>query len=104
MTDIEIKLIKFLLSSAVYSDNAIMKNLGINEAELVKAYETLEKNGYLESYEAYEARNPKTNCSSNCYSDGDCSACNKCSMNSTFDTSKVKVITAKAIREFEMED
>lgn len=59
MTDIEIKLIKFLLTSSVYSDNAVMKNLGINEEELAKAYESLEKNGYLESYSEYEARNPK---------------------------------------------
>ena len=41
MTDIEIKLIKFLLTSSVYSDNAVMKNLGINEEELAKAYESL---------------------------------------------------------------
>lgn len=100
MTDIEIKLIKFLLTSSVYSDNAVMKNLGINEEELAKAYESLEKNGYLESYSEYEARNPKTGCSSNCCSGGDCSSCNKCSMDNTFDTSKVKVITVKAILEF----
>ena len=56
MTDIEIKLIKFLLTSSVYSDNAIMKNLGINEEELAAAYNSLEKNGYLESYKEYEAR------------------------------------------------
>lgn len=103
MTDIEIKLIKFLLISSVYSDNAVMKNLGINEEELAKAYESLEKNGYLESYSEYEARNPKTGCSSNCCSGGDCSSCNKCSMDNTFDTSKVKVITVKAILEFETE-
>lgn len=103
MTDIEIKLIKFLLTSSVYSDNAVMKNLGINEEELAKAYESLEKNGYLESYSEYEARNPKTGCSSNCCSGGDRSSCNKCSMDNTFDTSKVKVITVKAILEFETE-
>lgn len=103
MTDIEIKLIKFLLTSSVYSDNAVMKNLGINEEELAKAYESLEKNGYLESYSEYEARNPKTGCSSNCCSGGDCSSCNKCSMDNTFDTSKVKVVTVKAILEFETE-
>lgn len=103
MTDIEIKLIKFLLTSSVYSDNAVMKNLGINEEELAKAYESLEKNGYLESYSEYEARNPKTGCSSNCCSGRDCSSCNKCSMDNTFDTSKVKVITVKAILEFETE-
>ena len=103
MTDIGIKLIKFLLTSSVYSDNAVMKNLGINEEELAKAYESLEKNGYLESYSEYEARNPKTGCSSNCCSGGDCSSCNKCSMDNTFDTSKVKVVTVKAILEFETE-
>ncbi len=101
MTNIEIKLIKFLLSSSVYSDNAVMKNLGINEEELATAYNSLEKNGYLESYGEYEARNQKTGCSSTCCSGGNCSSCNKCSMNNTFDTSKVKVITVKAILEFD---
>lgn len=103
MTNIETKLIKFLLTSPVYSDNAVMKNLGINEEELAKAYESLEKAGYLESYKEYEARNPKTGCSSNCCSGGECSSCNKCSMDNTFDTSKVKVITIKAILEFDNE-
>ena len=101
MTNIEIKLIKFLLSSSVYSDNAVMKNLGINEEELATAYNSLEKNGYLESYGEYEARNQKIGCSSTCCSGGNCSSCNKCSMNNTFDTSKVKVITVKAILEFD---
>ncbi|BBA52126.1 hypothetical protein [Fusobacterium varium] len=101
MTDIEIKLIKFLLTSSVYSDNAVMKNLGINEEELAAAYNSLEKNGYLESYKEYESRNPKTGCSSNCCSNGNCSNCNKCSINTTLDTSKVKVITVKAILEFD---
>ncbi|MDU1909832.1 hypothetical protein [Fusobacterium sp.] len=101
MTDIEIRLIRFLLTSSVYSDNAVMKNLGINEEELIAAYNSLEKNGYLESYKEYEARNPKKGCSSNCCSEKNCSSCNSCSMDNTFDTSKIKIITIKAILEFD---
>ncbi len=109
MTDIEINLIKFLLTSSAYSDNAIMKNLGINEEELREAYDSLERNGYLESYEEYEARNTQKGCSSgcggdkNCSSGKDCSSCNKCSINKNFDTSKIKVLTIKAILEFDNE-
>ena len=50
MTELEIKIIKFLLSSAVYSENAIMKNLGIDSDVLNKSFKILEENGYLESY------------------------------------------------------
>lgn len=103
MTDIEIKLIKFLITSSIYSDNAVMKNLGINEKELASAYNSLEKKGYLESYKEYEARNPKTGCSSNSCNSGDCNSCNKCDMSNAFDTSKIKVITVKAILEFDNE-
>ena len=49
MTELEIKIIKFLLSSAVYSENAIMKNLGIDKNILDKSLKILEDNGYLES-------------------------------------------------------
>ena len=38
MNEIDKKVIKFLLSAAVYSDNAIMKNLGISEEELKSSY------------------------------------------------------------------
>ena len=56
MNEIDKKVIKFLLSAAVYSDNAIMKNLGISEEELKNSYITLEKEGYLESYSDYQSR------------------------------------------------
>lgn len=100
MTDIEIKLIKFLLTAAAYSDTAAMKNLGITEKELENAYNNLEKNGYLESYAEYEARNPKVCCQVGGCENRDCSSCNKC-CNNDIDYSKIKVITQKAIDEFD---
>ena len=53
MTELEIKIIKFLLSSAVYSENAIMKNLGIDKKILNKSLKFLKKMGYFKSYKIY---------------------------------------------------
>ena len=117
MTELEIKIIKFLLSSAVYSENAIMKNLGINKNVLDKSLKILEDNGYLESYEEFikrEKLNEESDCCktkkgkacSNCSS----SSCNSCSSDSSCcdnnifsditDFSKIKVITMKAVDKF----
>lgn len=65
MSELEIKIIKFLLSSAVYSENAIMKNLGIDKDTLDKSFKILEENGYLESYENFIKRE-KLNEESDC--------------------------------------
>ena len=117
MTELEIKIIKFLLSSAVYSENAIMKNLGIDKNVLDKSLKILEDNGYLESYEEFikrEKLNEEGDCCktkkdkacSNCSS----SSCNSCSSDSSCcdnnifsditDFSKIKVITMKAVDKF----
>ena len=117
MTELEIKIIKFLLSSAVYSENAIMKNLGIDKNILDKSLKILEDNGYLESYEEFikrEKLNEESDCCktkkdkacSNCSS----SSCNSCSPGSSCcdnnifsditDFSKIKVITMKAVDKF----
>lgn len=117
MTELEIKIIKFLLSSAVYSENAIMKNLGIDKNVLDKSLKILEDNGYLESYEEFikrEKLNEEVDCCktkkgkacSNCSS----SSCNSCSSDSSCcdnnifsditDFSKIKVITMKAVDKF----
>ncbi|PIM91834.1 hypothetical protein CI111_07540 [Fusobacterium animalis] len=117
MTELEIKIIKFLLSSAVYSENAIMKNLGIDKNILDKSLKILEDNGYLESYEEFikrEKLNEEGDCCktkkgkacSNCSS----SSCNSCSSDSSCcdnnifsditDFSKIKVITMKAVDKF----
>ena len=117
MTELEIKIIKFLLSSAVYSENAIMKNLGIDKNILDKSLKILEDNGYLESYEEFikrEKLNEESDCCktkkdkacSNCSS----SSCNSCSSGSSCcdnnifsditDFSKIKVITMKAVDKF----
>ena len=117
MTELEIKIIKFLLSSAVYSENAIIKNLGIDKNVLDKSLKILEDNGYLESYEEFikrEKLNEESDCCktkkgkacSNCSS----SSCNSCSPGSSCcdnnifsditDFSKIKVITMKAVDKF----
>ena len=117
MTELEIKIIKFLLSSAVYSENAIMKNLGIDKNILDKSLKILEDNGYLESYEEFikrEKLNEESDCCktkkdkacSNC-SSSSCNSCPSglsCCDNNIFsditDFSKIKVITMKAVDKF----
>ena len=117
MTELEIKIIKFLLSSAVYSENAIMKNLGIDKNILDKSLKILEDNGYLESYEEFikrEKLNEESDCCktkkgkacSNC-SSSSCNSCpsgSSCCDNNIFsditDFSKIKVITMKAVDHF----
>ena len=117
MTKLEIKIIKFLLSSAVYSENAIMKNLGIDKNILDKSLKILEDNGDLESYEEFikrEKLNEESDCCktkkgkacSNC-SSSSCNSCpsgSSCCDNNIFsditDFSKIKVITMKAVDKF----
>ena len=117
MSELEIRIIKFLLSSAVYSENAIMKNLGINKDTLDKSFKILEENGYLESYEEFmkrESLNEEGDCCktkkdkacSSC-SSSSCSSCfssSNCCDNNIFsdltDFSKIKVITMKAVDKF----
>ena len=117
MTELEIKIIKFLLSSAVYSENAIMKNLGIDKNILDKSLKILEDNGYLESYEKFikrEKLNEESDCCktkkdkacANCSSSScnSCSSSSSCCDNNIFsditDFSKIKVITMKAVDKF----
>ena len=119
MTELEIKIIKFLLSSAVYSENAIIKNLGIDSNTLNKSFKILEENGYLESYEEFMKRESlneegdccKTkkdracsSCSSSSCSSHSCSSGSNCCDSNIFsdmtDFSKIKVITMKAVDNF----
>ena len=119
MTELEIKIIKFLLSSAVYSENAIMKNLGIDKSILDKSFKILEENGYLESYEEFmkrESLNEEgdccykkkdracSSCSSSSCSSHSCSSGSSCCDSNIFsdmtDFSKIKVITMKAVDNF----
>ncbi|QNE67177.1 hypothetical protein [Fusobacterium hwasookii] len=119
MTELEIKIIKFLLSSAVYSENAIMKNLGIDSDVLNKSFKILEENGYLASYEDFMKReslneegdccktkknNNCSSCSSSSCSSHSCSSGSSCCDNNIFsdltDFSKIKVITMKAVDNF----
>ena len=102
LKDIDIKVIKFLLSAGVYSDLAIVKNLGITYEELDEAYLRLLKEGYLETYEEYQKREKEecsshSNCNTCSKSNSSCGSC--CSKSQ--DYSNVKVITWKAIDEFQ---
>lgn len=102
INEIDKKVIKFLLSAGVYSDLAITKNLGITYEELEKSYENLLKEGYLETYEEYQKREKEecsshSNCNTCSKSNGGCGSC--CSKSQ--DYSNVKVITWKAIDEFQ---
>ena len=107
MTELEIKIIKFLLSSAVYSENAIMKNLGIDSDTLNKSFKILEENGYLESYENFIKRESLNEMGDCCKTKKDkaCSSCSSSSCDSNIfsdmtDFSKIKVITIKAVDDF----
>lgn len=103
INDIDVKVIKFLLSAGIYSDLAIVKNLGITYEELEQSYVRLTEEGYLESYEDYKKRELEE-CSSHSGC-GECSkfsgACGSCCSNEKQDYSDVKVITWKAIDEFQ---
>lgn len=108
LTEIDIKVIKFLLSAGVYSDLAIIKNLGITYEELDNSYVNLEKYGYLQSYNDYQKENQLNegcNCSSKgcggCSSNSN-SSCGGCCGKKDEDLSNVRVITWKAIYEFDL--
>jgi hypothetical protein len=111
MRDIDIKVIKFLVSGKAYSDTAIMKNLGIDYEELKKSYEILTEEGYLESYENYLARTQNSfkekesgyssSCGKNCCG-GEEHSCSSCSNSiPEEDYKNIKVVTEKAVMEFE---
>lgn len=115
MTDIDIKIIKFLVSGKAYSDTAILKNIGITSEELAQSYERLTEAGYLEEYTDYLARTQngfnqkETECSGSCGKIcGGCSSskeehsCSSCSNNiPEEDYKNIKVVTEKAVREFD---
>ncbi|MGL4999821.1 MAG: hypothetical protein ACRC5W_08440 [Cetobacterium sp.] len=107
MNNIEIKVLEFLKSGMVYSDGAIMKNLGIDEFELENIYNSLTSQGYLESYENFLKKNPDykkseeekscgDSCSSGGCSSGGCSSGGCSSKDEDMDYSKIKVLTEKA--------
>lgn len=108
MKDIDIKVIKFLVSGKAYSDTAIVKNTGISFEELQDSYKRLTEEGYLEEYTDYLARtnnsfnSKETECSGGC---GSCAGENSCSGCSNSipeeDYKNIKVVTEKAIKEFE---
>lgn len=112
MNNIEENVLEFLKSGMVYSDGAIMKNLGIDSIELEEIYISLTNQGYLESYDDFLKRNPdyekgedESSCGScssgGCSSKGGCSSggCSSrgcSSKDEDIDYSKIKVLTEKA--------
>lgn len=112
MRDIDIKVIKFLVSGKAYSDTAIMKNLGIDFDELKNSYNILLKEGYLENYTDYLARTSNSfnskdsecssSCGKNCCDTEEKNSCSSCQNSiSEEDYKNIKVVTEKAIKEFE---
>ncbi|MGL5659207.1 MAG: hypothetical protein ACRDDK_08975 [Cetobacterium sp.] len=101
MNNIEKNVLDFLKSGMVYSDGAIMKNLGISSAELEEIYMSLTNQGYLENYEDFLKRNPdyekgeEENSCGGC-SSGGCSSGGCSSKDEDIDYSKIKVLTEKA--------
>lgn len=110
MTELEKKIIRFLLSAAVYSEEAICKNLGISLETLEKSFQILKDNQYLESYETFLLREQLNEQNSCCSSKSSCSSCSSCSSgacshgNLQEDYSNVLVLTEKAVEEFYHED
>lgn len=112
MKNIDKQILKFLLSASVYSENAIMKNFGITQKELDEVFKRLEIDGYLESYDKFLEREKlneaeccktkQTKCcscsSSHCNSLNDCCSTNPFSQIEDF--SKIKILTEKALNEF----
>lgn len=97
MKQVHIEVLKFLVSGKAYSTEAIIKNLGIEEEELKTIYSELKNLGYLETYSEYEEREGKN---SNCHS-SNCTNCESgCSQENEFDKTKVLVLTAKTLSEF----
>lgn len=107
MTKLERKVLDFLMSGMVYSDNAIMKNLGIDSLQLEEVYNSLTSQGYLESYEEFLKRNPdyEKGEEEKCCSSSSCSSCSNksggcssscASKDEDIDYSKIKVLTEKA--------
>lgn len=85
---LEKKVLKFLLSGSAYSDTAIMKNFGISREELIKIYDILYLEGFLENYDDFLKNNPEfKNCNKSCCS---------CDCNS-HDSQNIKVLTKKAL-------
>ena len=101
MNNIEKNVLEFLKSGMVYSDGAIMKNLGIDSIELEEIYISLTTQGYLESYDDFLKRNPdyekgeEENSCGGC-SSGGCSSGGCSSKDEDIDYSKIKVLTEKA--------
>ena len=99
MSELEIRIIKFLLSSAVYSENAIMKNLGINKDTLDKSFKILN-----EESDCCKTKKNKVCSSCSSSSCSSCSSSSNCCDNNIFsdltDFSKIKVITMKAVDNF----
>lgn len=102
MREIDFKVLKFLLEGKAYSNNAVMKNFGLNELELEEVYLNLQKEGFIETYSEYERRTSagseeKKGCGC---SKGGCHSGEhgekKCCSSDSWDYEKVWVLTEKA--------
>lgn len=111
MVELKKSVLRFLIDGKAYSDEAIMKNFGLSEEELKEIYKELIEDGYLETYDSYEARKKvkqdsmnENHCGTACSSEN-CGCSNnqehgdekKCCVEKDLDTSKILVLTEKAL-------
>ena len=96
MNNTEKNVLEFLKSGMVYSDGAIMKNLGIDSIELEEIFISLTNQGYLESYDDFLKRNPDYEKGKEENSCGGCSSGGCSSNDEDINYSKIKVLTEKA--------
>ncbi len=92
MENKEISLLKLLLSGEVFSEDDIMKNMGIEADELENLFDILEDEGYLEVDNGYFDKT-----CDNCSKGGNCTSP---TYQPNDKVKKIRVITWKAIEKF----
>ncbi len=105
MKNIKYKILRFLIDGKAYSDNAIMKNFGVNSEELKTIYSELKSEGCLMSYLEYEEIEKNNKVETICMGKKNCESCpsfgkncdvSKCQTELEMDKSKILVLTEKA--------
>lgn len=74
ISNLEKKILLFLIDGQSFSDNAIMKNFGITLENLEQIYSSLIEKGFLEPYDEFLKKKPQFSEKNSCCS-GNC--CNK---------------------------
>lgn len=103
MREVDFKILKFLLEGKAYSDNAVMMNFGIDEEELGKVYQNLQKERFIETYAEYEkhrgeekSESKGCGCGKGSCSSSDSKEGHSCCSQNDWDQKKIWVLTEKA--------